>query len=138
MKTIPPNETYFILLANHNLIFCVLKRKFISHKKKVKYSNKISYVIMIYMVQIKSDKTVISSKGFSTSTRLYYWELRGENHEKRSQIECKSNSFCRSHNRNLFTYLNARITFPKTQVTRGLVARALDGQKTQVLRDLYT
>lgn len=84
------------------------------------------------------DNTVISSKGFSTSTRLYYWKLRGGNHEKDKKKSAKATAFADQHNRNLFTYLNARITFPKTQVTRGLVARALDGQKTQVLRDLYT
>lgn len=42
-------------------------------------------------------------------------------------------AFHTPHSRNVFTYLNARITFPKTQATRGLVARASDGQKTQVL-----
>lgn len=74
MKTIPPNETHFILFANQFDFLC-LKTKIYISEKKVKYSNKISYVIMI-------DNTVISSKGFSTSTRLYYWKLRGGNHEK--------------------------------------------------------
>lgn len=95
---------------------------------------------LLYIAVTWTDKTVIGQngnlvQGFFHSHPTRIEELRGKYREKKKN-NVEAVAFTGHIIEICCTYLNARITFPKTQAIRGLVARVLDGQKTQVLRGL--